>query len=221
KKALCANHGSLSTVSHGTDELIELLKRYKDFLYGYLVFNPNFEELSLKTIEKNLLNKKIIGIKIHPSWHGCYPYDKRYERFWAFIEEASYPVLTHSWNPDVANKAQRFSDPFLFEDIVKKHKKLKLILAHAGGRGDMLYRVISLLEKYENLYVDFAGDIFVPGLIETYVQRLGSDRILFGSDTPWIDFRFHLENIISADIKESDKANIFGLNAANLFRLDI
>lgn len=221
KKAICANHGALSTVAHGTLEITGLLERFDDFLYGYLVFNPNFENLSLSSIAKNLENKKIAGIKIHPSWHLCYPHDKKYEKFWSFIEDAGYPVLTHSWNPDVANKIQKFSDPFFFEDIIKKHKKLKLILAHAGGRGEMLYRVISLLEKYENLYVDFAGDIFVPGLFEAYVARVGSGRILFGSDTPWIDFRFHLENIISSSISKAQKADILGLNAARLFKIEL
>lgn len=40
KKAICANHGMLSTINYGLGELFEALQRNEDFLYGYLVFNP-------------------------------------------------------------------------------------------------------------------------------------------------------------------------------------
>lgn len=221
KKAICANHGSLSTINYGLDELFESLERYDDFLYGYLVFNPNFENVSLRLIENNFERNHIVGIKIHPSWHLCYPYDSRYERFWQFAAERKIPVLTHSWDPDAPNKSQKFSDPFGFENIIKKFPDLKLILAHAGGRGKTLYDVISLMEKYSNLYVDFAGDIFVPGLIEEYIERVGSERLLFGSDMPWVDIRFHLAHILNLNIAETDKKNILGQNALKLFNLKI
>ena len=221
KKAICANHGSLSTITYGLGELFESLENYSGFLYGYLVFNPNFEDVSLKSIENNFERKQIVGIKIHPSWHLCYPDDSRYERFWQFAAEREIPVLTHTWDPDAPNKTQKFSDPFGFEKIIKKFPELKLVFAHAGGRGKMLYDVISLMKKYPNLYVDFAGDIFVSGLINEYIKRVDSQRLLFGSDMPWVDIRFHLAHLLNLSIAEEDKKNILGLNALKLFNLKI
>ena len=217
KKAIVSHHGSLSTIKYGNEKLFEALTLYQDFLYGLLVFNPNFEDESLNMIDEFYTRENIIGIKIHPSWHVCYPADKKYKRFWAIAEERQIPVLTHTWNPNVANKAQKFSDPFNFEEIIKRHPELKLILAHAGGRGEYLYKVIDLLEKYPNVYVDFAGDIFEPGLIEAYIERIGSKKIFFGTDMPWIDVRYYLVNILSAEITDRDKENILGLNAAGLY----
>jgi len=219
KKAICAHHAALSTVEFGTRKLFESLSRYKGFLYGYLVFNPNFAEISLDTIREYIGREEIVGVKIHPSWHLCYPDDSRYDKFWKLAEEENIAVLTHSWNPDVPNKAQKFSDPFLFESVVKKYPDLKLILAHAGGRGEYLYRVIDLLKKYPNLYVDFAGDSFVPGIIERYVNSVGSERLLFGTDMPWADVRYHVTNVLNSDITSKDKKNIFGLNASRLFSI--
>jgi predicted TIM-barrel fold metal-dependent hydrolase len=221
KKAICSNHLSFFSGSFGLEELLKILKRYKDFLLGYYVYNPNFESESLDLLKKCVLQKSVAGIKIHPSWHLCYPQDKKYDKFWDFTEQNQIPVLTHSWDPEVANKAQKFSDPFLFESIIKRYPSLKLILAHAGGRGRMLYRVIDLMEEYENLYVDFAGDIFVPGLIEEYVRRVGSERLLFGTDMPWTDVRFHLASVLNLELSKEEIQNILGLNAVKLFRLEI
>jgi len=221
RKAICSTHASLSTVQFGSEELPVIISRYKNFLLGYFVFNPNFAESSLNLLKEYLDNGIVVGVKIHPSWHLCYPNDVKYDKFWDFMQERQIPVLTHSWNPDVPNKVQKFSNPFLFEDVVKKYPGLKLILAHAGGRGDMLYKVIDLMEKYQNFYVDFAGDIFIPGLIEEYVKRVGSERLLFGTDMPWIDIRFQLANMFSLNITESATRNILGLNAMQLFKLKI
>lgn len=119
----------------------------------------------------------------------------------------------------MANKAQKFRDPFLFVDILIKHPGLRLILAHDGGRGSYPYKVIGLLEQHPNLYEDFAGDIFEPGLIEAYVERVGSGRLLFGTDMPWLDIRFYIINILCADISGDDKINILGFNSSKLFKI--
>ncbi len=219
EKAIFSHHGALSTVTFGIEKTKECLEKYGDFLNAYLVFNPNFADESLDAIKEYSPNKNIVGVKIHPSWHSCYPYDEKYDAFWEYANKNKIVVLTHSWNPNVANKAQRFSDPFFFGPILEKYPDIKLILAHAGGRGEYHYKVIDLIIKYENMYVDFAGDIFVPGLVEEYVRRAGSKKLLFGTDMPWIDLRYYLTNIDHAEISDSEKADIFGLNAIRLFDL--
>ena len=219
EKAVFSHHGALSTFKSGFQKTLDALNTYSDFLLAYAVYNPNFSGESLNLIRNLMDDKRFVGVKIHPSWHSCYPYDAKYTKFWEYADHNSLVVLTHSWNPHVANRAQKYSDPFFFEQIIEKYRDMRLILAHAGGRGEYLYRVIELLEKHENLYVDFAGDIFTPGLIEEYVMRLGSERLLFGTDMPWIDVRFYITDLMHTDISNTDKANIFGLNAIKLFNL--
>ena len=219
EKAIFSHHSALSTFKHGLNKTYDALEKYGDFLLAYAVFNPNFSEDSLNVIKGLKDDKRFVGVKIHPSWHSCYPYDEKYTRFWEYADQNGLTVLTHSWNPDVPNRSQKYSDPFFFEKIIEKYRDTRIILAHAGGRGEYLYRVIELLERHKDLYVDFAGDIFTPGLIEEYVRRIGSERLLFGTDMPWIDIRFYIADLIAADISSTDKANIFGLNAIKLFNI--
>jgi len=219
EKAVFSHHAALSTVAFGAAKTLEALEKYSDFFSAYLVFNPNFANESIEMIKRYRTLKNIAGIKIHPSWHSCYPYDEKYDLLWDYAEKNSVVVLTHSWNPNVANRAQRFSDPFFFGKILDKYPGIRLILAHAGGRGEYLYRVMDLIEKYENMYVDFSGDIFIPGLVEEYVRRTGSRKLLFGSDMPWIDARYGLSFISSAEIGDDARADIFGGNAERLFGL--
>ncbi len=218
KKAVFSHHGALSTVGLGFDKTVTILKKYRGFLFAYLVFNPNYCRKTLDTIKSNIENDGFVGVKIHPSWHKVYPYDKKYKLFWEYADANNLVVLTHSWNPHVANKDQKFSDPFFFKDILEKYGGIKLILAHSGGRGDYLYRTIELLKQFDNLYVDFAGDIFLSGLLENYVKEVGSSRILFGTDMPWSDIRYHIIRVEDSDLSKKDKNNIFSGNAKKLFK---
>jgi len=220
KCAVFSHHGALCSLSFGWKKTLEALEM-SDKLYAYLVFNPNFFNFSMDIIKRNISSERFLGVKIHPSWHRCYPSDEKYKKFWEYADNNSLVVLTHSWNPDVANRDQKYSDPFFFEDIARQYRNIKLILAHGGGRGNYLYKVIDILKRNKNIYVDFAGDIFIPGLIEKYVKKAGSERILFGTDMPWSDIRYHLIWIEEADIGENDKRNIFGLNAKRLFNINI
>lgn len=218
--AIGSHAANFYTNNFGIEMLFKALDKFKDFLFGYLTFNPNCREKSMVLMKKYINKKEILGIKIHPSFHLCYPGDTKYEDFWKFADENALVILTHSWNPNVPNKIHRFSDPFLFENIVKKYKNLKLILGHAGGKGEYLYKVADLVKKYENLYVDFAGDTFEPGIIEHYIKTTGSEKILFGTDCPCNDIRFHLIRLLDAKISDNDRKNIFGLNASKLFKIN-
>jgi predicted TIM-barrel fold metal-dependent hydrolase len=219
-RAIFSHHGSLTTINTSSDLVFNTLKKYPDFLLGHLVYNPNHPEVSLRMIKENIFKPGIAGIKIHPSWHNTYPFDDSYKAFWEFTSENGIVVLTHSWNPNVANKAQKYSDPEFFEKVLKDYPSQKLILAHAGGRGEYFLKVLEILKRNKNFYVDFAGDSFPRGMIERYVNEIGSERILFGSDIPWIDVRYHISYILNSDISDQDRKNIFSSNAKRLFGLD-
>ncbi|MCL5985688.1 MAG: amidohydrolase [Actinobacteria bacterium] len=219
KKAICAHHSSFGSYDFGVESLLNSIDKHQGYLYGYLLFNPACIERSMKTLKEFADNEYIVGIKMHPAWHSCFINDPKYNKLWEFASERNIVIISHTWNPTVANPAQRFADPLLFEEVLKKYPDLRIILAHGGGRGEYLYKVLELLDRHKNLFVDFAGDIFVPGLIEKYVKTVGSERILFGTDMPWTDIRYHVFNVIYSDINDIDKEKIFGLNAIKLFNL--
>jgi predicted TIM-barrel fold metal-dependent hydrolase len=51
------------------------------------------------------------------------------------------------------------------------------------------------------------------------IKTIGSDRILFGSDYPWINPKMDIERINSLNISDEDKKLILGENTARLFNL--
>jgi predicted TIM-barrel fold metal-dependent hydrolase len=52
------------------------------------------------------------------------------------------------------------------------------------------------------------------------VERVGSDRIVHGSDTPLMDAGYQLGRVLGASISSADKERILYRNAIGLFQMD-
>ncbi|MBC8388978.1 MAG: amidohydrolase family protein [Actinobacteria bacterium] len=221
KKIIIIHNSFFLSLDTGIKETLNFLSKNKNFAYGYLVYNPHYIEKSINIIEEYYGNNNIIGIKMHPEDHQCFITDIRYEDLWKIAAQKDIPILSHTWNPHVVSKNQRYADALLFEKVVEKYPTLKIILGHAGAKDYYYFEVIKMLKRCrdKNIYIDLAGDIFYRGMIELFVGKLGSEKILFGTDIPWIDPSYTLINVINSDIAAIDKQNIFFNNAARLFNI--
>jgi uncharacterized protein len=72
--------------------------------------------------------------------------------------------------------------------------------------------------SFPNVYVDLAGDYYNNGLIDILADRLGADRILFGSDVDWVDTRCNLGPVIASGLNDVDVLKILRTNALKVFR---
>ncbi|MCL4417383.1 MAG: amidohydrolase family protein [Actinobacteria bacterium] len=228
KKIIVTHHSFFVDPVIGINETIKIIKKNKDFIYGYVVYNPNHIEKSLKIIEEffnknntNAVDRNIVGIKMHPEDHQCFIDDPGYESLWKIASEKDIPILSHTWNPNVANKNQKFADALLFEKVASAYPGLKIILGHAGAKDYYYYEVIKMIKRCinKNIFVDLAGDIFYSGMIELFVKEIGSERVLFGTDIPWCDPLYQVINVINSGISDKDRENIFFSNAAGIFKL--
>jgi predicted TIM-barrel fold metal-dependent hydrolase len=55
-------------------------------------------------------------------------------------------------------------------------------------------------------------------LIRAMVDQVGSGRVLFGSDFPFIDQRMSLGRVVCAPLTESQRQDVLSGNARKLFR---
>jgi len=183
------------------------------------VFDPRRPEASLRSLGGAKEWPGFVGIKIHPSMHGVPAEDERYEPAWRFAAESDLPILTHSWSASGYNPEQHLSTPERFERHVRKYPGVRFVLGHAGGRGTGRHEAVRMANEYPNVYVDFAGDIFCYRLIETLVASVPTEKILFGSDFPWLDPSANLTRVLLADVPVSAKRSILCENALHVYRI--
>ena len=217
---LCTHLAALqSSLDYGHKQLIEDMKVAKGKILGFVVFNPHYLNESMRWVKQCRNSRYFVAVKIHPAWHRYPPNGPKYQPLWEYVTEFNIPVMSHTWDYDPQNPAQDFSHPILFTEIAQKYPSVKIILAHAGGRYNAHIEAVNLAQQYSNIYLELAGDSFLPGLIEYMVSKLGPKRILYGSDMIWIDPRYHLGSILSANITLEAKQKILGENAIKVYGL--
>ncbi|MCX7824507.1 MAG: amidohydrolase family protein [Verrucomicrobiae bacterium] len=217
ERAVCAHQAMLyGEWELGFRESVEAHEKSGGRLLLYTVFDPT-QPQSLSLVERCLDTRGFVGIKIHPSIHGCFADDDRYEIVWQLAARRNVPILTHSWDISEQNPAQKFSFPDRFERYAASYPDVALILGHAGGRYRGHIAAASLAKRHANVFVDLSGDCYCLGLVEYLVAQIGSEKVLFGSDLTWIDPRTQLGMVLDADIPAGAKENILYLNAKRVF----
>jgi len=90
-------------------------------------------------------------------------------------------------------------------------------LCKKGRSQDILYQKGSgnskeLAKQTKNIFLDIALSMCPAQQIEFFVKELGSERVLFGTDNPFIDPRAQVGRVGLAQIPHKDKVNIFSAN---------
>jgi hypothetical protein len=169
---------------------------------------------------------------------GAAPGDPRMEPYWALAEEFDLPVGIHMGPgpPGVAyesspipvkhpNFGMAQGDPMLLEEVLLRHKRLRLFVMHAGW--PRLESMMALLYAHPHVYVDTGGlqDRIVPRAgyyryLHALVENGFGKRIMFASDFP-DRIAMGIDAIVAADFLSAEqKADILCNNAARFLRLE-
>lgn len=163
------------------------------------------------------------GLKMHPVAQGFAPDDKRMWPVYQWMVEHDLPITAHS-GVNIDQKSH-FGEPERWIPVLEEFKDLKLILAHLGnGFWD---QSVEIADKFPQVMFDTAiaiSHIESPTTLDDeeagdLIRTIGPERILFGSDYPWINPKKDIERIKDLDISEKDKNLILGGNALRLFNL--
>jgi predicted TIM-barrel fold metal-dependent hydrolase len=204
-------------------EMEKARKEYEDsggriFYCGF--YDPRRPKQDLAVLKKVARWSGFRGIKIHPSFNRVPADDPRYEAIWKFAKDHELPIVAHSWSVSSYNPVQVLSTPDKFEVHVRKHPEVRFVLGHSGGRGDGRLDAVRMAHEYSNVYMDFGGDIYCHRYFQIMAQEKLLEKILYGSDYPWIDPRSHLSRVYLADMPTSAKRGILRDNALKVYRLE-
>ncbi len=194
--------------------------------------HPEFEDY--KNELKRLSQNGIKGIKIHPVYQGANIDDTKFLNIIDSAAQNDLVVLTHA-GLDVGFPGVVHCSPKMCRNVINTIGDFKFVLAHMGGWEnwnevpEMFADTCAYLdtsfssESLEPLTDGYWDDKDITMLnashYKDFIQTFGSDRILFGSDSPWTDQSHSVEFIKALNLPANDINNILGQNALKL--LDI
>lgn len=173
----------------------------------------NFTE-EIEFLKKN----NIKGIKLHPEYQQFMADDTSMYPIYEEILSQNLIVLFHA-GKDPWPAICMGGYPERLKNVVKNFPRLKIVAAHMGG-WRMWDEVLEILAG-ENLYIDTSAVIkeLNPDLFIKILNKHGSDKILFGTDSPWFSQKENINYINNLEISVEQKEHIFYKNALNVLGL--
>jgi len=195
----------------------------------------NSKEMTVKAFQDSLSSGfyKVMG-EVAPQYQGMSPSDTSLDAYFGIAEKLNIPVGIHmgtggNGTININNPKYRasFGNPFLLEDMLSRHPRLKIWVMHAGY--PMIDEMIALMGAHAYVYVDLAGMIWSYPLdeIHAYLKRLVQagfgKRIMYGTDLlVWPKLLETSIGVIENAnyLSFEQKRDIFFNNAVRFFRLD-
>jgi uncharacterized protein len=203
---------SPADVEYGNDFLLALQRAHPERIRGYCVVNPNFRSHAEAELRR-CLDAGMIGIKLAASRRAN---DPLLDPICQVAASRRVPVLHHIWqHRQRDHPGQEASDALELGQLAQRHPNVTFVLAHIAGGGDWMYS-LPAVRHIANVFVDLSGSGVDGGMLESCVESVGVERLLWGCDltidTGWAKLRY-LERVLSP----SDLELVRWRNAARIF----
>lgn len=187
----------------------ELQQRHQDII-GFGRVNP-WDKTAAADVERAIKEYSLKGIHLHP-----------WEENFMINDPVVYEVLDAATDQDIpvyVNVGYPIvSEPLQFLEIAEKFKKVTFICTHGANldiSGLSFDDALILAEDTKNVKFDISG-VYRRDFIELLLNKAGSENVIFGSNTPYMDIGLEIERINAADIDDQIKEKIFYQNARHL-----
>lgn len=185
-------------------------------LLSFAGIHPDCSDLSEKlTLIKH---SGFRGIKIHPDYQETCFHDIRYKRILYKCTELGLICLTHT-GADPYSPDKIHCTPEMILDVLHDVAPEKLVLAHMGSNAH--YDLSEKLLMGQKVYLDTAYSIkhMDPEQLVRMIRAHGSQRILFGTDTPWNSQEEDCQILENLPLTQEEKEQIAWKNASALLEL--
>lgn len=194
-------------IAGGNAEVKSLLERVPQ-ARGWVVVNPTYPERSSEEMRRNLASSRWLGAMIHSG--------------------LSSEALSSAATREVINAYRRYTRPLLvhipngaavrdLEALAAEFTTLKFIASGAGG--DDWQDCMFAAKRYVNIFLEPLSGGSHRGKLETLLQVLGPNRVLFASNFPESNPGAALGVLMDARLSDGEKQNILTNNALRLFGL--
>lgn len=193
-----------SDYSHANQEVAKIVGLNRSRFYGFAFVHAIRDAGRIfSIIQKAVSLYKFCGIKVHR-------YDARITR-------------------EICETAKAFNLPVLYDVmgeisqvylLAKEYPDVNFIIPHLGSFADDWKAQLSFIDpltRYPNIYTDTSG-VRRFDLLKEALDRAGANKILFGSDGPWLHPGLELEKIYALKTCCKDLKLMLGENFLRLIQ---
>lgn len=156
------------------------------------------------------------AVKLHPDYQEFYPDDENLRPFFAALRDAGVTVAFHvgadlSYDPPYGGPPERIAA------LMDALPGLKVYATHMGG-----FRMWDAVERRlagrEDVLMDtsFSFGFMPEEQLRRIIAKHGAERVMYGSDSPWLDQAEQVENVRRLGLSSRDEELILYDNARRM-----
>jgi len=178
------------------------------------------------TEARRLIKAGTRGFKLHPPLQQFHPNDRAVYPFYEVINEARLPVIFHTGHSGIGTGMRggggvrlKYGNPMEIDDVAVDFPDMPIVLAHPSFPWQD--EALSVCLHKPQVFIDLSGwspKYFPPMLIQ-YANTLLRQKMLFGSDFPFITPDRWLADLEKTSIREDVRPLILKENARRLLAL--
>lgn len=192
--------------------MVEQIRSYKDKFIPFAWLNPLLGNDAIKQLDILVKDYSFRGIKLHPLFQAFYPNRVEYmEPIAKKAIEYNLPILIHCGHAP-------YSTPWQVAEFAMQFPDVTVILDHMGLQVGWVDDAINLAERTPNIILGTTAMPFHEKIFEA-VKRIGSKRVIYGSDAPTIHPLPEIDRIKISGLGEREINDILGENAKRILKI--
>jgi predicted TIM-barrel fold metal-dependent hydrolase len=195
-----ANPGAMELIAQACDD-------FPGRLYGFIRLSPRFLAESLELLQRAVTELGFRGLKQHPVSTLTHPAHPDSLALIRAAGELGVPTLFHCGD-------EPLTTPLSIAPAAAACPGAKIILGHMGG-----YRhvdeAIDVAEQHPNIILETSAMPY-PQKIREAIDRIGVERVIFGSDGPVCSPTLERQKVVQAGLTDDELALVLGGTAATL-----
>lgn len=182
------------------DFVANAVKKYPDRLIPFYFYDPKYEHAQFDELEYFAKEHGWKGVKVGHEYavaRGMY-------KMMEIAEKYNLVVVVHS------GPGNEFH-PYIIGDIASSFPKVRTVILHMGGGMAIDVELVStkVAEKNENIYLETC--YAHPYAIKQAIERIGPQRVMFGSDASNSGYASHYQNPGNYQDVHLDAIRLIGL----------
>lgn len=208
---ISSHHYAFIDPERGNAEMAQVVRDHPERFRAYLALNPNYPELVQRQVAQFAPGQGFVGFKFLADYHHYPITGDHYRPALEVAEAQGLPVLMHTWG------GSAYDSPAHVAEVAARYPNARLIMGHSGfGQWE---EAIAAASEHEHVYLELCAAYAVRGAIDAFCERVGSRKVLFGTDLPWFDPHYGIGCVLFAHITDEDRHNILHRTAERLFGL--
>ena len=160
----------------------------------------------MEELERSL-DAGLCGLKLNSHLQGFVLSDPIVHPLVVTCRKRSVPLYAHTGTPITA-------EPFQLAELARTFPEVTMVMGHMGYT-DFWYDAVPAALQADNIYLETSLIDIMN--ISKAIERVGAQRILFGSDYPESDLSLELEKMAMIEMSDEARAKILGENARELW----